>query len=318
MKGKSSDEAGFLYLALAALPAALSFAWFRLVRALLSAAKARHLARHPESSRQWQIFSRSFVEKPLVLPLIMTSAPRWNPHAVIGTLGPFHVREKIAIDAAAARRSGEWFFVIYRHPDRQTVGSCSHLNDPGSRWVEFAVPEPGQYALGARYYHPHAALEFPAVQADGGAVGPPLPCAPEVNDFYPRLQLRESLFYRSLAFYVWVLLRGRAHLPAAWVHQEFLPVGNPETHFAFGTFRRGEIPAWSRAVETAGEDLDCFVTLYSRASFPLVWFEVNRRAATPGTPAPTDGFYLVRLQPKKRPAPTEALTVAPKSVSVAP
>ena len=316
MKGKSSDAAGLPYLALVALPAALSFVWFRLVRALLTAAKARYLARHPASSRQWQVFSQPFLEKPLVLPLLLTTAPRWNPHAVIGTLGPFFARERIAIDAAAARRSGEWFFVIYRHPGRETVGSCSHLNDPGSPWVEFKVPAPGHYAIGARYYHPRSPLEFPAVQADGDAVGSSLPVPPGVNDFYSRLQQRDRLFYRSLAFYVWVLVRGRAHLPAAWVHREFLPVGNPETRFAFGAFRRGEIPAWSAAVATADQDHDCFVTLYSRASLPVTWFEANRGTPSPATPAPADGFYLVRLQPKKRPATTETLTAAEKSVSV--
>lgn len=304
MKREIKEGAALPYLILAALPAILSFAWFRFVRALLGLAKARYAARHPETSRRWQVFSREFVEKPLVLPLILTTAPRWNPHAVIGTFGPVAVQRRIAIDATAARRSGEWFFVIYRHPGRETVGSFSHLTDCGGGWAEFEVPQPGQYAIGARFYHPDATVTLPAVQADGAAVGEAREVAADVNQFYHTLRTRESTFHRCLAYYIWVLLRSRAFLPTAWVHREFLPVGNPETTFEYGLFRRNETVEWELAPERCA-GCDVYVTLYSRGSFPFAWFEWSPTQLSPERVAPCDGYFLIRIQPGRRLRPNE-------------
>jgi hypothetical protein len=289
--GRGGRPSALLPIVLA-LPALLSFALFRSLRALLQAAKRRYSARHPESSRQWQVISGGFVAKPLVVPLIMTSAPRWNPHAVIGTLGPIPVHETIAFAAAAPRAAGDWFFAVYSHPGHEPAGSASHRHDAGQDWIEVKVPKPGQYVVGARYYRARAEVAFPAARADGAPIaGPSAPIA-DANQFYATLWMRDSLLYRAIAFYVWALLRCRGRVPERWITRELIPVGNPETRFAFGTCRTGDLLSW-KLTPGEREQFDLFLTIYSRGSFPRSWSEGDGPV-----PAPCDGFYLARIQPK--------------------
>lgn len=286
------------YLVGMAVPAVLSLGLYRTVRGLLQRAKARHLARHPEACRRWQVFSREFLARPLVVPLLLTSAPRWNTHAIIGAFGPVTVRRKLAFHVAAARRSADWYFVVYRHGTHETVGSISHLNDSGAEWQEFIVPTPGEYTVGARYYRAAASVEFPAVQVDDS----PLietQLATETGNCHEQLAARDCWFFRALAFHVWYLLRCRRHLPETWLRKAFLPVGNPETTFVYGHFRRDQ-PFVLPAAPDAPADCDRFLTLYSRASLPVSWRTLDATSAREPLTVPYDGFFLVRLLPRRQ------------------
>jgi hypothetical protein len=296
--GGAAKPASIFYAATVAGPALLSYCLFRALRIALDEVKRRYSARHPESSRQWQILSREFVEKPLVLPLIMTGAPRWNPHAVIGTLGPFFVKDTISLDAKDARDSGEWFFAVYGHPRRETVGTSSHLNDAGADWIELKVPKAGHYIIGARYYRPRPSIRFPVVRLDGIEAAAASITTPDVNQFYTELWKRENALYRAMAFYVRTLLRCRHLVPERWVVRELIPVGNPETRFVFGICRRGERLLW-RIARGILDRYDIFLTLYSRGSFPLLWFEIDHVEPSNARIAPSDGFFLARIQPKR-------------------
>lgn len=287
-----------IYLAGMAAPALFSFGLYRTVRALLQRAKARHLAKNPEACRRWQVFSRDFLARPLVVPLLLTSAPRWNTHAVIGAFGPVTVRRKLAFHVAAARRSADWYFVIYRHGTHDTAGSISHLNDGGGEWQEFTVPEPGEYTVGARYYRATAASKFPAVRVDDSPLVEPH-VATETTGCYEQLAARDHWFYRALAFHVWYLMRCRRHLPERWLRQAFLPVGNPETTFVYGHFRRDQkftIPV----APDAPADCDRLLTLYSRASLPVSWRALPADGDGTTMTEPYDGFFLVRLLPRRQ------------------
>jgi hypothetical protein len=294
----AARPASIPYAAIVAVPALLSYCLFRVLRVALDQVKRRYSARHPASSRQWQILSREFVEKPLVLPLIMTGAPRWNPHAVIGTLGPFFVKDTISLDAKDARGSGDWFFAVYGHPRREAAGSSSHLNDAGADWIELKVPKAGHYIIGARYYRPRPSVKFPAARLDGVETAAASITTPDVNQFYAELWKRENALYRAMAFYVLILLRCRHRVPERWVVRELIPVGNPETRFVFGVCRRGERLLW-RIDRGILDSHDIFLTFYSRGSFPLLWFEIDDVEPTDARVAPSDGFFLARIQPKR-------------------
>jgi len=295
-----------VWLAASVLPALTSFCFFRAMRATLTSIKAAHSALRPESSRKWQVLSGELTEKPLALPFVMTGAPRWNPHAFAGGVGPIFAREAISFDLAAARRSaGEWFFVIYGQPGRETVGSLSSLNtgpaDPGV----FKVPRPGRYVIGARYYHHAVESTFPAIRADGA------PCADArtmlncSNDFMAGLGRRDGFFYRALAYYIHPMLRARRWLPEKFVRREFLPVGNPETSFRYGICRRGS-RLFCHADNSLLQTHHVYVCLYSRSSFPVRWGEAGEAGIAAGLPVDSDGYYLVRIHRKTldaQPAP---------------
>jgi hypothetical protein len=57
----------------------------------------------------------------------------------------------------------------------------------------------------------------------------------------PSLRQRPAVWLLLLAMhqYVYPMLVLRRHLPAAFVHAEFLPVGNPETRYVYGACRAG-------------------------------------------------------------------------------
>jgi hypothetical protein len=292
-------SASWLYFLGSIVPAALSFLLFRLVRSALKKAKLRYISRHPESCKEWQLMNAEFVRKPLVLPLIMTGAPRWNPHALIGTVGPIAVKNTIALHAPTARASaGEWFFVIYSHPDHKTIGSLSSLTDSGAEWEFVSVPRAGQYTIGARYYHPQVSLQFPEIRIDNASMIPSKRGSPDANAFYSELRQRENIFYRSLQYYIYAMLRCRDWFSRDFVQREFLPVGNPETEFVFGPIRAGE-PLILNFDPRLFETTDIYVTIYSRCSFPIAWFELTASSLREPCIAQEAGFYLMRMQKKK-------------------
>src|SRR5262249_49587240 len=79
----------------------------------------------------------------------------------------------------------------------------------------------------------------------------------------------------------------------AFVEREFLPMGNPETRFAYGIVRRGRALRLRLDPRLLAAS-DVYFTLYSRDSFPACWYQVFEADHT--TPAAVeDGFFLLRL-----------------------
>ena len=79
-----------------------------------------------KKASQWRVLSQKMIDAPLILPVLMTKGPRWNTHAVIGTLGPFKVAEAIAINVATANKSsGSWIAVVYSFPSYKTITSIA-------------------------------------------------------------------------------------------------------------------------------------------------------------------------------------------------
>jgi hypothetical protein len=287
------------------VPLALaSLLLYVLVRWTLRRVANRHYSRQKEQARRWRPLSADTLRKLLALPVLMTSAPRWNPHAVIATLGPLSVRETLTVDVEAARRSAEvWSIVVYTFPGFRTVASIDSLDAcPGS--TRSVSLKPGRYWIGLRYYCWKGDVVLPGVAVDGSPAVEAMPLPGDVNAFYRELPGRRSWFYLALHYHVWLLLRLKAWLPRSLVASLFLPVGNPGTVFLYGALRRGERLVVEASEETLRQ-ADVYLTFYDRASFPVAWEAVSRtRHETVPVPAPRT--YLLRTQPRVAGARTDA------------
>jgi hypothetical protein len=260
------------------------------VGALLSA----HMKKHPEEARAWRVLTKKSLSAPIALPVVMTTAPRWNPHALISTSGPFPVKGEMRIYVESAERSTAfWTIVVYSMPGRKTVASVGSLDGPAPGGWRTVPLRSGEYGLAARYYGWKQEVELPTIEADGIAIVQASRQLSGSNDLYDDLRGRNGLFYRCLHYYVYTMLQFRSHLPAGFVERNYLPVGNPETEFFYGALNRGEIlhleldPAVSRS-------FGVYLTVYNRASFPILWHSV---AESPhSTIAMTrKASYLVRI-----------------------
>jgi hypothetical protein len=273
-----------------------SWGLYHSIRAVIGLLYRRYLSRNPVLSSQWRILSGQTLQQPLSLPVLMTTGPRWNTHAIIGTLGPFPVQGPISLDLPTLQQAApSWVVVAYRYPDYATIQSWDSVQDlPQGPELRLDLP-PGRYTLGLRYYLSGDRPIFPAVQVDGQLLCPATPAPDQPNAFYATLAERSNSFYRALHGYIYTLLRWRPYLPEAWVRREFLPVGAPDTRFVFDYIRchdRLEIRI-DLAVQAA---YLLFLTRYNRASFPIA----SQQLSQPGWEDNGNqaGFYALRIRPR--------------------
>jgi hypothetical protein len=256
-----------------------------------------YLSIDKKKTSQWRVLSAENLKSPLSLPVLMTKGPRWNTHAIIGTLGPFSVKESIAIDLESANHSARsWIAVIYSFPDYQTIASLeSNKLESQEKWVSLKL-KPGKYSIGLRYYHWLDQVNLPAVQVDGTEFVNRLPIPSDINDFYYDLIKRKNGFYLALHYYIFTILRLRKWLPESFVRNEYLPVGAPDTEFLYGYLMRGQ----SLQIEihsAIATNYDFYLTLYDRSSLPLFWSRIEDEKYTT-QPIENNGFYLIRIRPK--------------------
>lgn len=286
--------------------AVLSFCFFKAVKAVIGLFYGIYLSRDRNRATQWQVLSTDVLSIPIALPVLMTKGPRWNTHAIIGTVGPFAVQNTISIDLEPPRQSAQsWTIVVYRYPDYATVAQLSSI-DQGTEQQPLNVA-PGQYSLFVRYYGHSGAVEFPSVQADADATPPATPTigshkAPaDTNAFYQHLSDRHNGFYLALHYYIYTLLQLRPWLPEAFVTREYLPVGNPDTVFFYDYVEAQQSLSLSLH-PTALQNYDIYFTLYSRSSLPLFYTKIKEETVTV-PPFPTKGYYLIRTRPRNGQVP---------------
>jgi hypothetical protein len=250
---------------------------------------------HRGQPLRWQLLSAEAIRKPLRLPVVMTIAPRWNPHAVIATIGPLRARHSIGVDArAVADPVGTWTIVAYRFPLNRIVGSLSSRDVRSDDRALILGVEPGTYTLALRYYHSSSKTELPAVVADNIVVAPTERVPDDLNDrLYQDLPARMSWFYQALHYYVYTMLRLRRYLPRAFIDRELLPVGNPETYFSYGHLPAGRL-LHVRVTELLLTSHDVYLTIYGRDSFPLHWQQIVAAEHTSDS-FDRDAFYVVRV-----------------------
>lgn len=276
------------------LPMAIgSYLFFKATRFYLRRIVALHFRQHAHQARDWQIFSKEFFDRRLVLPVIMVEGPRWNTHAVIARTGPFDVQRSIRINfPTAARPAGAWTIVVYRFRDHRTVAAIGWADVSSTdAWLSFPLDR-GRYSLVLRYYDWSNDVELPEVWVDDARSVGSVPVPPDANEFYRDLRTRENLLYRWLHYYVYVMLLYKDYLPRRLVEKEFLPVGNPETQFLYGALPRGK--GLSISLQEPLLAARVYLTLYDRASFPVWWSELDR-AENEISPAIEDRMFLLRV-----------------------
>ena len=277
--------------------AILSFLFYKSMKFVIGNLYIIYLYFNQEKARQWRVLSAETLKNPLSLPFLMTKGPRWNTHAIIGTLGPFSVKSSLDLDIESAHMSAKsWIAVVYSFPYYQTIGHIrSDSSKSGARWSSLSL-KPGKYSIGLRYYNWSEEVRLPEVMVDGVKIVSSQECPVDVNSFYDSLIERENWFYRSLHYYIFTLLQWQKFLPQSFVRREYLPVGAPDTEFFYGYLWRGEI----LQVEVSSGVLnsyDVYLTLYHRSSFPMSWWQ-QQTETYQTEPMASNGFYLLRVRPK--------------------
>src|SRR5271169_1731834 len=277
--------------------ATLSFLFFKSVKFLVRHGLSCYYRFAGSQAFRWRFLSPELLKTRGALLTIMTTGPRWNTHAIVATAGPIVVEKSLAVNVGAAERSARvWTLAICTFPGYQTVTATGSRNAPFASTTMELPLRPGRYWLALRYYHWSDCVELPSLTVDGVEVIDSTAVPYDVNDFYLAIIGKNSALYRCLHYYAYVLLRYRRFFPAAFVEREFVPLGNPETRFEFGAMEAGE-----RLSIQAGPLVllshDIYVTIYNRASFPVIWFQVtDGEFATPE--CTTKCVYLVRIHHK--------------------
>jgi hypothetical protein len=277
--------------------AILSFIFYKIMKLAIGILYTVYLILNREKASQWRFFSQKMIAAPLILPVLMTKGPRWNTHAIIGTLGPFKVEQEIALDLESANNSaGSWIAVVYSFPTYKTIMSLESSKITGNdKWHSVKLKS-GKYSLGIRYYNRSNNLQLPAIKVDGHNFVDAQPMPSDVNNFYYDLIEAKNWFYSSLHYYIFTLLKLRGILPESLIRKEYLPVGAPDTFFAYNYLEKQqqlELKIDNEIVNTC----TIYFTLYDRSSFPLSWQEItttNYHLAAPQT----NGYYLLRIRPQ--------------------
>lgn len=287
-----------------------SFAFYRSMRFALRRLIVLNSRLNRRRAHQWHVLSAETLDLPLALPALMTSGPRWNPHAILAGAGPFSVKQSVSVDVEPPIASAKsWSLVFYTFPDQRTVAHIGALQAPfADRWHSVKLA-PGNYSIALRYYRWSETIILPEIRAEGVRAIPSRSISGGNNDFYPDLQKRRSRLYFWLHYYVYSLLRGTVSIPGVSTEREFLPMGNPETDFRYGAVEKGEslrlnLP-WALLATH-----DVYFTLYTRDSFPAHWYQIKESPFVT-EPAREDGFYLLRMhrQSQIEPATTSLLPV---------
>ena len=283
--------------------ALLSFVFNKVMKFIIGNLFTVYLAVNKKKASQWRVLSKKMIDAPLVLPVMMTKGPRWNTHAVIGTLGPFAVRETIAIDVKTANQSsGSWIAVVYSFPGYKTITSIESEKIASQDWHTVKL-KPGKYSLAVRYYNRASAIAYPAIKIDDRPFVEPEPVPNDINSYYHDLIDRKNWFYSSLHYYIFTILKLRDYLPESFVRREYLPMGAPATHFAYNYLD----PQQSLKIDVkpqVNEQFDIYFTLYDRSSFPLIWCIItDSEYVLP--PQQRKGYFLLRIRPKPEHSQTE-------------
>ena len=276
--------------------ALLSFAFNKVMKFVIGNLFTVYLAINKQKASQWRVLSQKMIDAPLILPVLMTKGPRWNTHAVIGTLGPFKVSEAIAIDVATANKSsGSWIAVVYSFPGYKTVASIESEQIDSSFWHTVKLT-PGRYSLGVRYYHRADNISYPAIKVDDNLFVESYSVPQDINSYYHNLIEAKNWFYSSLHYYIFTILKLRNYLPESFVRREYLPVGAPATYFAYNYLDCQQTLQIDIEPEII-EQFDLYFTFYDRSSLPISWCVITAPKYTL-LPQNVRGYYLLRIRPR--------------------
>ena len=287
------------------IPLALaSFVFYKVMKFVIGNLFTIYLAINKKKATQWRVLSQKTIDAPLVLPVLMTKGPRWNTHAIIGTLGPFAVEETIEIDIATANKSSRsWIAVVYSFPGYKTITSIeSEKISSDSAWHTIKLPA-GKYYLAVRYYNRFDEINYPAIKVDEELYTDTINISTNINDYYHNLIDAKNWFYSSLHYYIFTILKLRNYLPESFVRREYLPVGAPATHFAYNYLESNQTLNIAIKPEIL-QQFDIYFTLYDRSSLPSNWCIITEPEYSL-SPQNTKGYFLLRVRPKPEYSTTE-------------
>lgn len=278
----------------------LSFSFYRIMRFRLRKGAKKEIKKRLKRGEPLRWLGLSEVLKhPLVLPYVMVTGPRWNCHAVLGQVGPFNVQSGIDIQMEIAQKSAKQFMFIFYREDYQTEIFISSLAiSKGKPWQKIDLPA-GQYRIILRYYECQDQVGFPPIKIDGIdriAYRSMDNEGEQYKAYLRKIQNHRGFFYYCLHYYIFNLLRWRKWLPESFVKREYLPVGNPETSFYYGSLRKGDIIQVNFDSDLLN-DINVYITFYNLCSFPVFWENINN-AGYHSRRVPCDGCYLIRVNGK--------------------
>ena len=134
--------------------AILSLLFYKVMKFIIGNLFTIYLAVNTTKASQWRVLSQETLDSALSLPVLMTKGPRWNTHAIIGTLGPFKVDQEVSLNITTANSSAHsWIAVVYNFPGYKTITSLeSSKISSDNDWYSIKLP-PGKYSYGLRYYN---------------------------------------------------------------------------------------------------------------------------------------------------------------------
>jgi hypothetical protein len=274
--------------------ALLSFLFFKITKFIIGIAYTIYLTLNPQKASQWRILSAETLKMPLSLPILMTKAPRWNTHAIIGTLGPLEIQESIAFDLDTIKNSTQsWIGCVYSFPSYATVASFDSSVADHNQWQELQL-KPGKYTIGLRYYNWFEQVTFPFIKVDHQETIKAVNIPANINDFYRGLAQKQNWFYLWLHYYIFILLKLRNFLPESFVQYEYLPVGATDTNFFYGYINSGH----TLQIEVEANILNhynLYLTIYNRASLPVDWCEINMQKYISKL-IENNSHYLIRVR----------------------
>lgn len=245
----------------------------------------------PPGPPAWRLLDGELLADPQALLAFSVLAPRWNPHAVTALSPPLRVERRVCIDLAAVEASSRRWTLTAQGPlGSAVIGTASTQPEQAEACLELG---PGLWRLVLRMYDPQPGAVLPAVEVDGAAALQSKPLPQDPLGVFRTLAARRKPLHRLLQAHVLPLLHLRGLLGEARVRRIYLPVGNPETQFQYGTLRPGQ-----RLKVEPPADLPpgcgLYLCCYDRASFPT-FFAAVPAAGLECPPAAEAGSWLLRV-----------------------
>lgn len=278
------------------IPLALfSFIFAKINKFLIGNLYTIYLSLNTKKSKQWRVIDNELVSSNLNLGVLMTKAPRWNTHAIIGTLGPFSVDNSLTIDLKSASNSCQsWIAIFYDFPNYKTITTIESNQVNSEEDWHLLKLEKGKYTIGLRYYNYYQKLALPSIKVDGEIFTTATEIPNDSNKFYDNLIERKNLYFLAIHYYIHTILKYRKKLPESFIQNEFLPVGATDTKFYYDCLDSNELLT-IEIDELTLKNYNIYVTLYDRCSLPVSWFQVNQLKAKT-TPLTNKGYYLIRVR----------------------
>jgi hypothetical protein len=185
-------------------------------------------------------------------------------------MSPIWIEKSLTLELAGfGSQADSWSLILYDDSlkMRQWTGSAT-ISEVTVTW-QLA---PGAYTLSLRYYADGSDIEVPTVVVDGSVrvVGGKI--AGEAVRYTRHLETirnRGGLYFRLLHYYIFYYLSRQDRSPA-WLRQQFLPLGSPDTKWHYGHLAVGE-KLNIHSNEAHQREYNTYVCFYNWASFPVEW-----------------------------------------------